>query len=331
MTCVSAAITSCSGVDPLNFTYGQIIPSGTVKGVIVYFDGGDDTTAVVEGPEEDMLQYYFDQNYAVVEIQWSSAWEETSAANIQNAACRPATFLNYVYQNIYVPIANNVNNLNPGMCAQGYSAGSASIAYALAYYGAGGYLDAVELISGPVLSDLKQGCEQNPQPVTVCPAGQYGCQLGTDQPWTLPPSYVGKDVHYINSWTGSNTCTTGSNPSWLAESIVDQNAGLTPTFTYPTTAMSGWLCRSVQNPNPNCATNYNYDNCPNNSSTQGEIYYQNFTSSNHPPIYKVYSVDNCFNPEGAPQGSVSALSTAQIIAPGAQSIQNDMVLNCTHP
>jgi len=48
-----------------------------------------------------------------------------------------------------------------GYCAQGEARGSAQIAYSLALYGSGTYLDKVELLSGPVLSDLEQGCEVN--------------------------------------------------------------------------------------------------------------------------------------------------------------------------
>lgn len=162
MTCYSATLgCQVNNVDPLNFIYGVLMPSGTAKGVVVYFDGGDGTTAVNEEPEFETLQYYATKGYGVVEIAWSSAREQTTNANIQNAACRPATFLNYVYNSIYLPIAGNGNS-NAGMCAQGFSAGSAAIAYSLAYYGAWSYLDNVELISGPVLSDINQGCEQSP-------------------------------------------------------------------------------------------------------------------------------------------------------------------------
>ena len=337
MTCFPAVLTGCQNVDQISFTFGQLIPTGTVKGVVVYFDGGDGITAAAEATELSMLQYYVTQSYAVVEIAWSSPWEQTTNANIQNAACRPATFLSYVYNGIYQSISTGTGgNSGAGMCAQGFSAGSTAIAYALAYYGAGLNLDAVELISGPVTSDINQGCEQSPPAVTVCGSGQYGCQLGVDTPWTLPPTYVENAVNYINSWTNSNTCTTGSNPKWLAQSIVDQNAGATPTFSYPNTAMSAWLCSTVQNPQGiNCATGYQPDFCPNNSSSQGEIFYNEFTSINHPPVYNVYSVDNCFGPEGVPQGSVSALSKLNnnppIIAPGDQSIRQDMTAHCAHP
>lgn len=330
MSCFSALLTcpSALNVDPLTFTYGQLIPSGTVKGIVVYLDGGDGNTAVGEEPEYEILQYYAAQNYGVVEIAWSSAWEQTSIPNIQNAACRPATFLSYVYNNVYLPIASG--NGVAGMCAQGFSAGSAAVAYSLAYYGAWSYLDNVELISGPVLSDIKRGCEQNPPSVTVCGAGQYGCRMGGDSPWILPPTYVPNGVNYIDHWTNSNTCTTGTNPQWLNESIVDQSTGQSgqgavPTFSYPSTAMSAWLCSNVDGQPPSCSgSNYNYNVCPNNSSSQGEIFYSQFTAANAPPVFNIYAVNNCVGPEGVPQGAVPYLTGGELVMSGVSAIEQDM-------
>ena len=58
------------------------------------------------------------------------------------------------------------------MCAQGFSAGSGALGYALAWYGAATsaeyHLDKVALLSGPVFSDIEQGCEDPiPPPQTV--------------------------------------------------------------------------------------------------------------------------------------------------------------------
>jgi hypothetical protein len=347
MNCVAANLRGCSNVEDLGFTFGYLSPAGIipglVQGVIAYFDGGDGTTAAGEATELQMMNYYFQQGYEVVEVAWSSAWEAAynpfppqTYGNVQNAACRPATFLNYVYTAIYQPITTG-NNGNPkaGMCAQGYSAGSAAIGYSLAYYGAGSYLDNVELISGPVMSDIKQGCQEPaPSPVTVCPPSQTECQLGGGADWTLPPTYVLNGANYLSAWTNDNSCTSSagtsaaSNSRWLAQSIVDQagvtGLGATPSFSYPNTAMTAWLCRSVQNPPQiDCATSYNYDFCPNNSSPQGQLFYTQVTD---PPHYNVYAVDNCFGPEGVPQGDVAQLSNPQkgIIVSGATGIQQDM-------
>ena len=339
MTCASATLSGCPNVQDVNFTYGQLIPPGTVNGVVVFLDGGGGTTAALETDEYDMLQYYFAQGYGVVQIAWNSDWEQTPDANIQNAACRPATFLNYVYSNIYQPLTQGRHgNSSAGMCAQGFSAGSAAIAYSLAYYGAGDYLDNVELLSGPVLSDLKQGCEV-PQAatVTVCPDGQYGCRMGDDKPWTLSPGYVPFDAGMVRSWTNDYGCqgdsrtSPQSNAAWLAESIADDNTGAAPTFNYPNTSMSGWLCRSLRNLSPDCASNPNdYQNCPNNSSTQGQLFYKNITRDISPPTFNVYSVDGCEGPEGVSEGTVDALAEHGQPPLGEVAIENDMTAQCFH-
>jgi len=236
-------------------------------------------------------------------------------------------------------------NPNAGMCAQGASAGSAQIAYTLAYYGpptgSSWYIDIVELISGPVLSDIKQGCEVPGPPtlVTVCPSGQWGCQLGTGSSWTLSPTYLAGTNHGVGAWTDDATCSNGqttssqSNALWLAQSIVDQGTGAAPAFTYSHTAMSGWLCRSVANQQSaqNCSTNYvHYDEyCPNNSSPQGEVFYAQIGQSNSPPSYNVYAVDSCAGPEGAT--SSGATVTALPLGPpnsyqdGYDAVKYDMI------
>jgi hypothetical protein len=334
--CSAAVLTGCPNVQDLDFAFGYQTPSGTPKGVIVYFDGGDGTSPSGEATEVDMLGYYVSQGYVAVQVAWGSPWQQvlnpwpissTPQGNIQNAACRPATFLNYIYNTVYLPIAKNFSNA--GMCAQGFSAGSAAIGYSLAYYGAGSYLDNVELISGPVLSDIKQGCEVPGPPtlVTVCPSGQLGCQLGSGTSWTLPATYVLNGATYLGNWTNDNSCvgssatSSPSNARWLAQSIVDQNTGATPTFNYPSTAMGAWLCRSLQNQRADCSgSNYNYNVCPNNSSTQGEIFYSQITSANAPPAYGIYAVDNCYGPEGAPQGNVGSPTGPS----GETKIEQDM-------
>lgn len=227
------------------------------------------------------------------------------------------------------------------MCAQGFSAGSAAVAYSLAYYGLGSNLDNVELISGPVLSDIKQGCQEPPPAqINICGtvggSEQYGC--GSQTSWMLSPTYVPNGANYLSSWTNDTTCTASggtsgaSNSRWLAQSIVDQSnitgLGATPTFNYLSTGMAAWLCRSVQHQQTDCTgSNYNYDYCPNNSSSQGNIFYLNITASNTPPVYNIYAVDGCFGPEGAPQGNVPALQGN----PGGQAaIENHMSEQCTH-
>jgi hypothetical protein len=239
-----------------------------------------------------------------------------------------------VYKNIYTTAvggdSNHPANATAGMCAQGFSAGSAAVAYSLAYYGA--VLDNVELISGPVLSDIEQGCEV-PLPPTltlVCPPGQAGCNLGPGgSDWTASPSFVEMDLGFLRSWTNDSSCVNTSatsptsNAAWLAQSIVDQSTGgagqgAVPTFTY-STAMTAWLCRSLQNPSSIC-NGSDYMHCPNNSASQGEIFYSQITSANAPPHYKIYAVDLCNGPEGVPLGYVGSPTGP----PAGTALEQDM-------
>jgi hypothetical protein len=131
---------------------------------------------------------------------------------------------------------------------------------------------------------------------------------------------VTNDANYVRAWTNDNTCqntypaftSAGSNQNWLNQSIVDQSTGqpgqgAVPTFNYPSTAMSGWLCRTLEKTDPVCPNSTDPLDCPNNSSTQGQIFYSQVTPGTAP--FTVYSVDGCRGPEGVPVGTVSGLAT----------------------
>jgi hypothetical protein len=349
-----AATVTCSNVANLTLTFGYlnpvgiILPAGSQPNGVIVLHGGDGGIM----PESFALtDAYFKAGYEVVQQKWTDDWESiadpmTAPGNIQNAACRPATFFNYVYQTFYAPLAQSTT-YHGGMCALGDSAGAAAIAYSLAYYGAGDYLDNVELLSGPVLSDIKQGCElPQPSQVTVCdPNSQnqgYGCQLGGGSTWTLSPTFVAGAQMGVQNWTNEQSTCAVTNPSdptsnsdWLKESIVDQfsvtGKGAAPTFSYTKTAMSGWLCRSVVNDTPqyDCVANHNSNSnyCPNNSSPQGQIFYQNIPSGT--ANFSVYAVDNCVNAEGVGAGNVPGYDPSVFngTVSGFTAISDDMIGN----
>jgi hypothetical protein len=224
MTCFQARM-SCPNTAEIGFTYGAKDPSGVAKGTIVLLEGGTGKSA--SGGSE-YAGKYLHEGFRIVDLAWESAWEVTgvAASSIKTAACRPATFLNYVSQNL---------NSDGAMCAQGDSAGSGAVAYSLAWYGTGNFLDKVELLSGPVFGNIAQGCiVPNAAVSTVCPAGQYGCN---GAPWPDSPAYVGGDITAIDAWSGRPTCngsqntSKAANLSWQAMSIVDGTDN--PSFSYP--------------------------------------------------------------------------------------------------
>jgi hypothetical protein len=372
--CQSATVNGCSQTingqtvpvaDSWPVTIGYLNPVGIVSGVtvakgLIILHGGGPGTA----PESNTLaDNYFRAGFEVVQVVWGDDWEMVSDpipagtyGNIQAAACRPATVFNWAFNNLFVP---NIlaNNSRAGMCALGDSAGSAAVAYSLAYYNAGSYLDNVELLSGPVFSDVEQGCQWKPQASSVQVCGltnyngtQYGCKLGGGSTWTLNPTYLSGANGSVAKWTNDYSCadanaanqstTQASETQWLLQSLVDQSnitgLGATPTFTYSNTGVSAWLCRSVT-PNPNypCAANNNnnYNSCPNNSSPQGQLFYKYITSNSPPANYAVYAVDGCSNAESVGSGTVPGFyplsfggtATGGGNAVGIAAITDDMI------
>jgi len=181
----SVATVSCPDTADIQVTFGYENPAGTPKGTIFFHDGAGGTTPYAAGlsPSENYLVSYLGAGYQIVQMSWATDWEEVGAshqASIGAAACRPATLMQYIYQNVRVSGA---------MCAQGQSGGSAAIAYALAWYNAASFVDKVELISGPVFGNVEEGCVvPHAAPLTVCPSGQFGC---VGAAWQDTPQYAG--------------------------------------------------------------------------------------------------------------------------------------------
>jgi hypothetical protein len=383
VNCYAAAVSNCPaynnlgvlGTQPaLGLTYGYLDPVGLVpgvtieKGVIVLLSGqdgtspGGDPVGIADG-DFMFADYYFKQGYEIVQLAWDSGWEyienpfpittPPTYGSIQYAACNPATFLNYVFNQLYLPIYNETNNQTAGMCAHGFSAGSGAIAYSLAYYrppaGTSWWMDNVELLAGPQFSDIDQGCATGTNlapPVTVCGQNnnnQWGCKFGgTDTPWSDGPQYVGASIGWVQGWTNDQTCANSpqtsptSNLKWLQQSIVDDGTN-SPVFTYSHTAMAGWVCRTLQNQESQtqCSQQYNQTYCPNNSSAQGELFYQQVTANNaQPNNYAVYPIDLCNGAEGVAGGQLSlngqtgniAIEQDMAGAPGPPPIP----AQCTH-
>ena len=131
---------------------------------------------------------------------------------MMTGARRPAGFLDYVRTT--ASLNARLTNSSAGLCAQGASAGSGALGYSLAWYKDSARcfclstdLDNVELLSGPVFSNVKFGCQFPPPPSgynVVCHTGQFGCSPGTTT-WSSGLQYVGAALTGIRSWTGDVT------------------------------------------------------------------------------------------------------------------------------
>jgi hypothetical protein len=303
-----AGTVSCADTNDLGFVYGVSNPRGS-RGTIVFFNGGDGTTAGFQ----QFVEMYVNSNFQTVQVVWDTPWEDTGAGtgnSLKSAACRPATVMDW--------LLNQKNAYSGGgMCAQGASAGSAAVAYALSEYGAYEYLNHVELQSGPVLSDVSVGCNANSSSMSVCSGNQ--CLTGEQGSWPDLPTYVDGAETAVSNWTGAfgnNACNSGDRvpqsqyTAWKQMSIVD---GLNDsTFTYPRTSITGWLCSKPGSCNGSW--------CQNNSAAQGQLFYQNVTTSK-----QVYRVDNCLGTEGTDEGTVPALDNQS----GLQAIVSSMENQCS--
>jgi len=303
MTCYTGQVEACPNTVSLGFTYGSLNPAqDPPAGTIVFLEGEGGTVAYTDPV---YAQKYLQQGFQVVYLGWDTDWEFTgnnTGTSIKNAACRPATFLQYAYQNVYT---------NGGMCVQGASAGAGAVAYALAWYGLATIIDNVEMLSGPVFGDVKQGCiVPRASSVNVCATNQYGCN--GDQ-WSDDPTYIDGDQTLVGQWSGQPSCNDGqqtsasANAAWKKMSIVDGSNNA--NFSYPQTSMAAWLCSNI-------------NSVQNNSSAQGEFFYQQFTHNGQTAGYSVTRINFCDGVEGVTQGQTPEGESGFI------AISDHMVSSC---
>lgn len=290
MSCFVDNSISCPDTENIGLSFGHLMPSGVPLGVVVLLPGAGGQNASQE-QETQFATKYAAAGYEVVQLQWDSDWEDSTSGNpdsphplnIQAAACRPATFLSHVYSTFYLPL--QAQEATAGMCAQGFSAGSGALGYALAWYGAATsaeyHLDKVDLLSGPVFSDIEQGCEVPiPPPQTVCEGSPSFCQMGSQAPWDGSVNYLDSPLNSVRAWTGKKSCggpkmtTLESDNDWVGQSIVNPPAA--PTLQYPDTVVTSWLCAT---------------GTLNNSLGQGWLFGQQVAGAN--PGFSLYAVQNC--------------------------------------
>lgn len=242
---------SCPNMLDLGVTYGVSTPAATSKGTIV-FVSAQYGTFTLPGKYKDQAPFdLFHYGFQTVQFAWDGiGWQYQSIGSLKAAACRVATFLNYINTQFYQTNPNN--SPTAGMCAHSQSGGAGGLAFSLTYYGAGSYLDKAVFVSGPQYGDLVQGCSvPNSAPVSICPSqnGVYpmGCnnQSGT---WTEPPVYNGIAANALSTQLANNpacndpnhTYTAADEMNLTANSLVDGAADA--SYNYPQTAVTAWEC-----------------------------------------------------------------------------------------
>jgi len=324
MTCYSARVSDCtdytgSTIVPLGLTFGITPLPAAAKGVVVLHAGNGGVEPLSE-PGNDLASDIYAAGFQVVQIGWNAPWEFLGAGDfdghfdVKGAACRPATFFQYIYQTYYLRRAGA--SAKPGYCLLGSSAGAGAIGMYLAHYGGDGTADKAEMWAGPQFADVQQGCEiPAARDVTVCPnGGTYPCAAGVTK-WTYAPAYQNSYPNLLlYDWLGggvddgsneacSNTHNIKTNSPfdmntlWKSMSIVD---GLDDAnFDYPNTDVSAYLCAYGNEGG-------NGGNSVNPSSQQGWIFYSQLGSIKALTVHSA----SCWKAVGSDQPSAEAVEFA---------------------
>ena len=253
-TCTSVNV-ACPGIPDLTATLGEALPTGTPKGTIILHSGSGGTTFFNSG----FGSAYIGDGFRVVQLAWTTDWEDTGGVGLKSASCRGATVFKYVFDNVHN------KDRSTGFCAQGTSGGGAAIAYSLTQYGLGNFFDYVVIAAGPGVARMDYGCDK-----ALYTGGPLNlCSLITNAPYTY---FSGGKV---NSWENTTTCDAKSPLSsdikkWAADSIVAPGAN----FTYPKTAMSWYFCATPP---------------VNNSTGEGKFLIDRVIPKNNPPDVSCYS------------------------------------------
>ncbi len=148
--------------------------TATQKGTMIFFTGYDGSywwgnPGSINGGILDNLR---GAGFRTVEVKWPgpiySSWlvaPNLSLAGMAKLGCRPATVVQWVYDNLHTDKALPY-------CATGHSNGASQLGLTLVYYGMGEILDAAVFESGPNFTRIDKSCLcDDPAYSNICYAG----------------------------------------------------------------------------------------------------------------------------------------------------------------
>jgi hypothetical protein len=259
--CESLTI-SCPNAAAINVTVGTV--TGTLGKSVMYANGSEWATAGGSGYMTPLAKV----GYTTVTAAFQTAWQE-GPGNLLTAACRPATLFNYV--------------ANGGQIAViAASGGAGALAYALSWYGAGSFVSAAFITSGPVYSDEGLGCETPKADwVTVTPSD--------GEPWSSALNFEDGTQILLGTFTGQSCepkkdTTSTEYQTWEAQSI------LAPGAAFPFLYVYAQLCSDAP--------------LPNNSTGQASLWLTQMGAW-------VVGISGCSGSEGTTVGLTPELENAQ--------------------
>lgn len=286
------AVVSCPNMPDLGVTYGVSTPVATSSGTVAFVSASGGTTTLPGNVKNDAPFDLFHSGFQIVQFAWDSTWQMGSVAgSLKVAACRVATFLDYVDTQYY--LLNTSNSPTAGMCAHSQSGGGGGLAFSLTYYGISSFLDKAVFVSGPQYGDMVQGCwVPNYSDVDVCAPqnGVYpmGCNSAAAD-WTAMPTYVRGQASNLSIELAHHPVCNNPNHHYnstdlgqlRATSLVDGASDA--SYNYPQTAITAWECDDDwywQNP----------------TEAQGWIYLSQFNSPSQVAQNCDYTAENTLSP-----------------------------------
>ncbi len=233
-TCRSLVV-RCPGIEDVTAVLQITDPSSPAKGTIFAHLGGGGTNFYTTN-----VAAFVQNGYRVVQVRWTSDWEKTQSSGILAASCRPATAMQWIFDNVHKA------DKSVAYCAVGHSGGSGAISYSLAHYGMDAVLDYAQLTAGPPFGRIDYGCA----PQTYVGPPRTLCSDLMDAPVALP-------AMLLNNWENTTTCgSMMPNPAeltkWTADSVVSAGAD----YDHPKTLVTFWDC--TVNPNGTTGGAYFY-------------------------------------------------------------------------
>jgi|GEM_PF-4955997 len=160
-TCYSLNV-SCPSVADQNVLVKVIPASGTPRGTVVFMGGGGSGGGFFDYPQsaggypygQYIISSVTQNGFTVASLDFNDpimGWL-TGPGGMRRLACRPATTIQWVYQ--------NVHQASPAapMCGAAVSGGSTALAESLSHYGLAPLLAMIEATGGPPLTRMDHGC-----------------------------------------------------------------------------------------------------------------------------------------------------------------------------
>lgn len=169
-TCTDFTVSNCTNVAKAQDGVIAYAPAiGTPRGMVVFFSGGGGTYfwSPNNVAAEQLVADVRAEGLAVVQVRWTRAWEAATEgetdAGAAHVACRPATAVKWIHDNLYTDLNVPSHGVGEcGFCVTGTSGGASQTAYPLSHYGLENILDAIVPVSGPTHAAMAKGCLRRP-------------------------------------------------------------------------------------------------------------------------------------------------------------------------